>query len=80
MDPKQIKVLFFTIPLSIPLTHISSTLFDDPILSTAIQAYSKELWDTDKIETFKLDRNMIITEDGYKVALTEEQVKELNNG
>ena len=79
MEPKQIKVLFFSIPLNVPLAHISPTLFDDPILATAIQAYSKELWQTDQIETFKLDRNMIITEDGYKVALTEEQVEEINN-
>lgn len=80
MEQKQIKVLFFTIPLNVSLSEVSQTLFDDPLLSTAIQEYSKELWQTKQIETFKLDRNMIITEDGYKIALKEEQVKELNNG
>jgi len=77
---KQIKVLFFTVPLNVPILEINKTLFEDDILSDAIQKYSKELWDTKQIETFHLDRNMIVTEDGYKIALTEDQLEEVNNG
>ena len=68
---KQINVLFYHVPLSTPLSEVEKALDDDPILNSAIQHYSKELWDKEKIETFKLDRNMIVTENGYKLAFIE---------
>lgn len=65
---EQKLILFFTVPLKEPIANIESVLVDDKILHEAIKTYSKQL-EQDKIETFKLDRNMIVTEDGYKLAI-----------
>ena len=69
------KVLFFTVPLSVKVTEMEKILDSDPILSQAIIEYSYYIKDQG-IETFKTDRNMIITETGYRLALHEKDVEQ----
>ena len=77
--PEQVTVVFYTTPLSEKLEDMQVALLDDPVLHEAIKWYSKEL-EKENIETFMTDKNMIVTEDGYKFALREETAKELMNG
>lgn len=67
---EKISVIFYGAPLSIPLQEIEAGLIDDEVLNFAIKSYSEELA-LSNIETFKIDRNMIVTEDGYKLAYRE---------
>lgn len=71
---EQVSVVFYGAPLDIPLAEIEAGLIDDEVLHFAIKSYSKELALLN-IETFKIDRNMIVTEEGYKLAYREEPVK-----
>lgn len=73
----QVNVIFYSTPLSEKLENMKSALLEDPVLHEAIKWYSNEL-DKENIETFMIDRNMIVTEDGYKFALREDTVKELS--
>jgi len=73
MDKKELEkvnVIFYGAPLDIPLAEVEAGLIDDELLHFAIKSYSKELALSD-IETFKIDRNMIVTEEGYKLAYRE---------
>lgn len=74
--PTQVNVIFYSTPLTEKLEDMKAALLDDPILHEAIKWYSNELKKED-IETFMIDKNMIVTESGYKFALREETVKEL---
>ena len=71
---EKVSVVFYSAPLSVPLEEVEAVLEDDPLLHFAIKKYSKELAKED-IETFKVDRNMIVTEDGYKIAFRESDME-----
>lgn len=71
---EKVMVAFYQSPLSVPLEEVEAVLVDDPLLHHAIKEYSKEL-EKDNIETFKIDRNMIVTEDGYKIAFRESDME-----
>lgn len=71
---EKVMVAFYQSPLSVPLEEVEAVLTDDPLLHHAIKEYSKELA-KDNIETFKIDRNMIITEEGYKIAFRESDME-----
>ena len=68
---EEIKVIFYTIPLKIKMEELESVLIDDEILHEAIIRYREDL-KKENIETWITNKNMIVTEDGYKVALDEE--------
>ena len=68
---EEIKVIFYTIPLKIKMEELESILIDDEILHEAIIRYREDL-KKENIETWITNKNMIVTEDGYKVALDEE--------
>lgn len=71
---EKVMVAFYQSPLSVPLAEVEAVLVDDPLLHHAIKEYSKELAKED-IETFKIDRNMIVTENGYKIAFRESDME-----
>lgn len=73
---EKVMVSFYHSPLSVPLEEVEAVLVDDPLLHHAIKEYSKEL-EKDNIETFKIDRNMIVTEEGYKIAFREGDMEQL---
>ena len=54
------------------------TLIDDEILHEAIIRYREDL-KKENIETWITIKNMIVTEDGYKVALDEESANILES-
>jgi hypothetical protein len=70
------KVLFYTLPLSISYEEIQKHLTDHPALDEAIKYYVDRLLLEKQIETFKIDRNLAITEVGYMLAIPEEWTKE----
>ena len=66
-----VKVVFYSVPLSVDINVIEEALLDDPILHEAVKIYSEELR-MQNIETFKIIKNMIVTETGYKIAIRQE--------
>ena len=75
---EEIKVIFYTIPLKIKMEELESVLIDDEILHEAIIRYREDL-KKENIETWITIKNMIVTEDGYKVALDEESANILES-
>ena len=75
---EEIKVIFYTIPLKIKMEELESVLIDDEILHEAIICYREDL-KKENIETWITNKNMIVTEDGYKVALDEESANILES-
>ena len=75
---EEIKVIFYTIPLKIKMEELESVLIDDEILHEAIIRYREDL-KKENIETWITNKNMIVTEDGYKVALDEESANILES-
>ena len=75
---EEIKVIFYTIPLKIKMEELESVLIDDEILHEAIIRYREDL-KKENIETWLTNKNMIVTEDGYKVALDEESANILES-
>lgn len=73
----QVNVIFYSTPLSEKLEDMKAALLEDLVLHEAIKWYSQELAKED-IETFMIDKNMIVTENGYKFALREETVNQMN--
>ena len=67
-ESKEVTILFYSIPLHVELDKMELVLSPDKVLNEAVIEYSKQLAAQD-IETFKTDRNMIITEGGYKIAV-----------
>lgn len=68
---KEIDIPIYSIPLSIKkesLIELREQLSDDITLHDTIVQYSKILEKQD-IETWEIDRNLIVTEDGYKIAI-----------
>lgn len=75
---EEIKVIFYTIPLKIKMEELKSVLIDDEILHEAIIRYREDL-KKENIETWITNKNIIVTEDGYKVALDEESANILES-
>lgn len=63
-------VLFYKAPLSNKYEDVEKAMIDDPILNNEIKYRSKELA-KENIETFKIEKNVIVTEKGYYIALYE---------
>lgn len=69
-------ILFFTIPLEMDVEKLRAGLQDVEELNKAILEYSDKLAEDD-IETWVVEKNLIVTEDGYKVAMYSEEVAEI---
>ena len=65
-------VIIFALPINTPKDDIIYVTNSDEVLHREIKIYSNELKAKD-IETFKIEKNYIITEEGYKVALYEDE-------
>ncbi len=70
------EVAIYSVPLEAikkeRLQELRDMLLDDKSLNKVITEYSVELAKED-IETWEIDRNLIITEAGYKMALFAEE-------
>ena len=64
----MVDVVIYSVGLENPIEEVEEVLLDAEVLCKAIEDYSKYLR-TQGIETFKRDRNMIVTETGYKIAI-----------
>jgi hypothetical protein len=58
---------FFTIPLEYDYSTILKLKESSPLLQSAIEAYMKEMIPP-TTEIFKVEDNIIVAEDGYRVA------------
>ena len=72
------EIEIYSIPLSAPkekIAELRELLIDDKNLNMVIKEYSLKL-KVDNVETWEVDKNLIIAETGYKVALyvNDEQV------
>lgn len=78
--PTSSKILLIEIPLSEKSEKVFSYSYDDKILNEFIDNILGQL-EEEKIECFKRDNNVIVTEKGYYVALYEgdERIKKLDN-
>lgn len=63
---------FYTIPLKHPIEEVRKGLSDDELLHDAIVYYVDQLAEKD-IETWLIEKNMAVTEDGYKIALPKKE-------
>lgn len=73
---KIVDVIFYSLPLNIKYDHVRQNLWvDDKYINTAAQRYSEELNDSG-VEIFKVENNIIISESGYIIGVTEEIAKE----
>ena len=63
-------VLFYKAPLSNKYEDVEKALIDDPILNNEIKLRSQQLA-KENIETFKIDKNILVTEKGYYIAIYE---------
>ena len=77
-EPEQIKVVFYNVALTYNIEELRETLIDDPLLLKAILWYKEKL-EKEGIEVWLQEKNMLVTESGYKVALTENQIEALTN-
>jgi hypothetical protein len=66
----EVRVLIYDVPLKEDLNKVKQSLSDDELLKEAIEAYAEELISQD-IEVWEYEDNMIVTEDGYKIAVYE---------
>jgi hypothetical protein len=65
------EIGFYKISLDKKLDEVRKGLLNDPLLHDAILYHSDQLAEND-IETWLVEKNMIVTEEGYKVAMYEE--------
>lgn len=68
----MVEVELYKIPLSNKIEDIRAGLINDPRLEQVVRDYAEELAKQD-IETWLYDRNMIVTEKGYIVAIFKEE-------
>ncbi|MDA3854653.1 MAG: hypothetical protein PF569_00230 [Candidatus Woesearchaeota archaeon] len=66
------KVAFVSFELDNPIEKMNTILAEDEFLTGAIEWYSDKLFNESGIETFSQTKNMIVTEDGYKIAVFSE--------
>ena len=72
------KIIFYDVDFSVKLEEMQEFLVDDEKLIKAILWYKDKL-EKENIETWLVDRNMIVTEQGYKLAVTEQFSKDVEN-
>ena len=70
------KIIFYNIDFNVKIEEMQEFLSDDKNLIKAILWYKEKL-EKDNIETWLVDKNMIVTEQGYKLAVTEEFSQEI---
>ena len=70
------KIIFYNIDFNVKIEEMQEFLSDDKNLNKAILWYKEKL-EKDNIETWLVDKNMIVTEQGYKLAVTEEFSREI---
>ena len=70
------KIIFYDVDFSVKLEEMQEFLVDDEKLIKAILWYKDKL-EKENIETWLVDKNMIVTEQGYKLAVTEEFSQEI---
>ena len=70
------KIIFYNIGFNVKIEEMQEFLSDDKNLIKAILWYKEKL-EKDNIETWLVDKNMIVTEQGYKLAVTEEFSQEI---
>ena len=75
---EQIKVIFYNVALTYNIEELRETLVDDPLLTKAILWYKEKL-ESEGVEVWLQEKNMLVTESGYKVAWTEDQIEALTN-
>ena len=73
MEEGDKLVVFYSRDLGLPYDKIKFALDDDKDLHLAIVEYSKFLLKERNIETFQTEKNIIVTEEGYKVAMYYEE-------
>ena len=70
------KIIFYNIDFNVKIEEMQEFLSDDKNLNKAILWYKEKL-EKDNIETWLVDKNMTVTEQGYKLAVTEEFSQEI---
>lgn len=72
------KIIFYNVDFNVKLEEMQEFLVDDEKLIKAI-LWCKDKLEKENIETWLVDRNMIVTEQGYKLAVTEQFSKDIEN-
>lgn len=70
------EISFFEIALSAPYNELQHLIVDDKILTEKMLQFSNKLKE-DNIETFKIDKNMIVTERGYNFCIYSDTIDSL---
>ena len=70
------EISFFEISLSTPYEALKNLILDDKILTEKMLEFSNKL-KKDNIETFKIDKNMIVTEKGYNFCIYSDDIDSL---
>lgn len=70
------EISFFEISLSAPYEALKNLILDDKVLTEKMLEFSNKL-KKDNIETFKIDRNMIVTESGYNFCIYSDDIDSL---
>jgi hypothetical protein len=74
-NPLENTIVIVSCPLSMDKNKVFKLLQDDKELVDAINSYSKYIKTNDDIETFNNISNIIITENGYNIAVYGEDIK-----
>ena len=72
------KIIFYNVDFNVKLEEMQEFLVDDEKLIKAILWYKDKL-EKENIETWLVDKNMIVTEQGYKLAVAEQFSKDIEN-
>lgn len=71
------EITFYWLPLSVPYETLA--FLDEELLNIIITDYSQKLMQEKQIETFKIVKNIAVTELGYVFAFPEDKLVEIKN-
>lgn len=74
----QVKVIFYNVALTYNIEELRETLVESELLTRAISWYREKL-ESEGVEVWLQEKNMLVTESGYKVAWPEREIEALTN-
>ena len=70
---KEYSLIIYTVKLSLPEETLEDMFNDDIVLEMAANKLKSDL-EKEGVEVWKMDRNILVTEEGYKVIMYEDSI------